>query len=619
MITGCLGCVSVVKASDPTLVGWWKLDEGSGTLAHNSASSKHDGTVWGSPAWVGGRTGWGLKCDGVDDYVDTGFTVDLPKWTISVWVKSPTAPAEALPSGPVHREQNFQINWNHTDPMYRGAAVLCIGDLWYPASFGSLTANTWYHLAATYDGDNLRAYKNGVLVTANKAPSGPANPETNSLKIGRHAAAWQFFTGTIDEVRVYNRALSAAEVAELNTVVYGGGNGTAEDPYQIWTPEQMNILAARPDDWDQHFTVMLDLDFEWGSPATIAPDTDNSLDNGFQGTAFEGFFDGNGHRILSARIEHADHDFVGLFGMIGTQGGIRNLGLENIIIDGRSSVGSLCGYNEGSILSCYSIALVHGSEDVGGLVGANRRGTIRDCYSLGDVTGTTVQIGGLVGFLDFGSVQESYSRCSVQGRNSVGGLVGRSGGQIMTCYAMGPVTASGVTNVFDVGVGGVGGLVGENSWGVSQTHGSIYDCYATGAVTLTMTGWCGGLVGSNEYLSTISFCYAVGKISGAGFCSGLVGAHHGGQTQYSFWDTQTSGQQNSWGGIGLKTFEMKSEELYRANTWVFKNPIGWRIIDGQTYPYLQMKKQTGSPDLNGDGEVDLEDFVLFSSHWMAIP
>ncbi len=68
----------------------------------------------------------------------------------------------------------------------------------------------------------------------------------------------------------------------------------------------------------------------------------------------------------------------------------------------------------------------------------------------------------------------------------------------------------------------------------------------------------------------------------------------------------------------MKTIEMKSEELYRANMWVFNNPVGWWIIEGQTYPYLQMKQQSGSPDLNGDARVDLEDFVLFSSQWMAI-
>lgn len=126
----------------------------------------------------------GLELDGIDDFVDTKFTDDLPQWTVSVWVKSPTIPSDRICTGPVHREQNFQINWDHTDPMYRGAAVLCIGELWYPASFGSLRANTCYHLAATYDGENLKAYKNGILITNNEAPSGFTNQETNSLKFG---------------------------------------------------------------------------------------------------------------------------------------------------------------------------------------------------------------------------------------------------------------------------------------------------------------------------------------------------------------------------------------------------------------------------------------------------
>jgi hypothetical protein len=77
-----------------------------------------------------------------------------------------------------------------------------------------LLANTWYYLAATYDGETLKAFKNGALITSNTAPSGVPNAETNSLKLGRHSVAAQFFRGTVDEVRVYNRALSPAEIQE---------------------------------------------------------------------------------------------------------------------------------------------------------------------------------------------------------------------------------------------------------------------------------------------------------------------------------------------------------------------------------------------------------------------
>jgi hypothetical protein len=197
------------------LVGHWKLDETSGAAAYDSSGNDNDGTLVGDPQWVEGKMGGGLQFDGVDDYVETSYTTDLATWTVSVWVTSPAAPDGDAPSGPVHREQNFQINWDHGDPNYRAAGGLNVGGSWYPASFGTLEADTWYHLAVTYDGESLKAYRDGVLITENTVPSGTPTSEPNSLKFGRHAAAAQFFTGTIDEVRVYHRALSAVDVQEL--------------------------------------------------------------------------------------------------------------------------------------------------------------------------------------------------------------------------------------------------------------------------------------------------------------------------------------------------------------------------------------------------------------------
>ena len=127
-------------------------------------------------------------------------------------MRSPAAPANAVPSGPINRQANYQINWNHSNAAFRGAAAVRAGGVGHGASFGPLTGNTWYYLAATYDGETLRAYKDGVLITSNTAPSGPPNSDANSLKLGRAAAANQFFQGTVDEVRVYNRALSLAEI-----------------------------------------------------------------------------------------------------------------------------------------------------------------------------------------------------------------------------------------------------------------------------------------------------------------------------------------------------------------------------------------------------------------------
>jgi hypothetical protein len=129
-------------------------------------------------------------------------------------VRSPAAPAATAASGPIHREKNFQVNWNHSNAAFRGVAALRVGSAWHAASFGPLAADTWYYLTATYDGETLRAYTNGILMTANEAPSGPALAETSPLRLGRHAVNAGSFRGVIDDVRIYSRALNSSEIED---------------------------------------------------------------------------------------------------------------------------------------------------------------------------------------------------------------------------------------------------------------------------------------------------------------------------------------------------------------------------------------------------------------------
>jgi hypothetical protein len=84
----------------------------------------------------------------------------------------------------------------------------------------ALTANTWVHLASTYDGANLRLYVNGTLVTTTAA-TGAITVSSGALRIGANSIwAEEAFAGLVDEVRVYNRALTAAEVtSDMNTPV----------------------------------------------------------------------------------------------------------------------------------------------------------------------------------------------------------------------------------------------------------------------------------------------------------------------------------------------------------------------------------------------------------------
>lgn len=100
---------------------------------------------------------------------------------------------------------------------FRGAAGVSVASVWYDATFGQLQADTWYHLTATYDGENLKTYKDGVLITNNSEPSGNADAESESLKFAKHATGEIYFHGTIDDVRVYNYALSENEIKAICT------------------------------------------------------------------------------------------------------------------------------------------------------------------------------------------------------------------------------------------------------------------------------------------------------------------------------------------------------------------------------------------------------------------
>jgi hypothetical protein len=208
---GAIAIGDVWSFNTGKLVGWWKFDGD----ANDSSGNGNHGTVNGGPNHVIGRIGGALQFDGVDDCVRTRYATDLSVWTVAIWVKSPAAPSNAAPSGPVHRENNFQINWDHVYADFRGAAGMRAKNEWHAASFGELQANQWYHLAATYDGENLKAYKNGVLITDSPDPSGPPDKEWATLKFARHSINSYYFEGTLDDICIYSYDLTADEVAVL--------------------------------------------------------------------------------------------------------------------------------------------------------------------------------------------------------------------------------------------------------------------------------------------------------------------------------------------------------------------------------------------------------------------
>ena len=440
---------------------------------------------------------------------------------------------------------------------------------------------------------------------------------------------------------------------------YGGGSGTAAEPYLIYEPNQMQEIGANSGDWNKHFKLMADIDL-----AGFTGTTFNIIGN--TTTKFTGTFDGNGYEISNfTYFTNSSTALVniGIFGYVDDpHAEIKDLGLRYPGVNAGTAnyVGSLVGHLvRGTIAGCYAQGgSVSGDYYIGGLVGGNYAGTVTDCYATASVEGLSdysEYIGGLVGD-NYSTITNSYATASVSGNNNVGGLVGNNDGQVSNCYAAGSVSGVGTY----AGGNYIGGLVGNNNgevsncyatasvWGignyigglVGDNWGTISYCYATASVVGTGEGAVGGLVGDNwgtisncyatgnasgvlgigglvgTNYSTIDNCYATASVSGTGdYVGGLVGGNAATVTD-SFWDTQTSGQAGSDGGTGKTTAQMQTQSTFTDAGWDFITPL-WDICEGTNYPRLAWQIPLGVV-VCPEG-VNFIDFSIFALAWQSSP
>lgn len=257
---------------------------------------------------------------------------------------------------------------------------------------------------------------------------------------------------------------------------YGDGVGSDTQPYQIGTLGHWQTLMNTPEDWDKHFVLTANLDFNGLQLTPIG----NTI------TMFTGIFDGQRFKVQNAVINAPNNDNVGLFGKVGYQytgdGYIMNLGVENIHVTGRNLVGGLVGSSAGTIIACYVTGNVSGNNTVGGLCGYSDN-LISACYTSVEVNGYKI-IGGLAG--DGFVVYNSYATGDViaPGGVAIGGLLG-CGHVVVNCYATGSVRASSGSGVGGL-CGGEGSRSLSNSFWDIETSGMIYSLGGTGLHTAAM-------------------------------------------------------------------------------------------------------------------------------------
>jgi hypothetical protein len=226
IMLGCLLLVNRVEASNG-LVGSWSFDEGAGTTVYDSSGNGNNGTLINGPVWSAGEFGGALTFDGTDNYVQIPHsdTLTSSNFTIEAWIYlnsdvNSTQARIVSKQETISKSYSFGIFGKGYGGSTGNQLLLSIGNgttWWNFLSTTHLSNQTWYHVAGTQEGTTSKIYINGQLDKNGTTLTQTAN-NTGVLTIGCQnqttpaTGAMFFFNGTIDEVRIYNRALSQQEI-----------------------------------------------------------------------------------------------------------------------------------------------------------------------------------------------------------------------------------------------------------------------------------------------------------------------------------------------------------------------------------------------------------------------
>ncbi len=193
------------KVIDPALVAHWRLDENQGQIAEDSARD-HEGTLHGAPLWqpAGGVRDGALQLDGIDDYVSATLALDPARGSFSVfaWVSGGAAEQALL-------SQAGGANWLMLTPS--GALATDLkqsGRQGKPlASTTTIADNTWHQIGFAWDGSSRILYVDGVEVARDKQANLAGSAGGLHIGAGATLAPGTFWSGLIDDVRIYNRSV----------------------------------------------------------------------------------------------------------------------------------------------------------------------------------------------------------------------------------------------------------------------------------------------------------------------------------------------------------------------------------------------------------------------------
>jgi hypothetical protein len=254
----CLGSLGQIsRAQIPpnlALVGYWNFNEGSGNLAHDSSGNNNTGTLIGNPTWTTGKLGGGLEFNG-KNYVTVPSSSSLTitgAFSITAWVN-------------YNKSSDYQVivgKDNYSDRLLLSSAydqlLAQFGNNYFSTS-STLTPGTWVHVAYVTSSSGQVVYINGVQCSTN-AFSGSNFATPGAVLMGMGVGNAYGLSGTLDEVRIFSQALTAAQVEAI--YLYKGAGGT--DPV-------INSFTATPATIDAGASSTLSWTTTGASTVSISP------------------------------------------------------------------------------------------------------------------------------------------------------------------------------------------------------------------------------------------------------------------------------------------------------------------------------------------------------------
>ena len=224
--TAAATAAAATAAAASGLVAAYGFEEGAGTTVGDASGLGNAGVISGATWVTAGRYGKALSFNGTSSLVTVNDAAALhltTGMTLEAWVR-PSASGSWRSTLLKETSSGLAYGLYASDASSRPSGLIHTGADTSVTGPAAIALNAWTHLAASYDGTTLKLYVNGAQA-ASRAASGSVATSTNPLRLGGNTIWGEYFAGVIDEVRIYNRALSAAEIqTDMNTAVSTGGD-----------------------------------------------------------------------------------------------------------------------------------------------------------------------------------------------------------------------------------------------------------------------------------------------------------------------------------------------------------------------------------------------------------